>query len=400
MTQYAAANGGSGISSKPKTHASPYKVLQEMSTRGISGSLTIHDVEDLSNGWKIFMTSERLTYATSASGKEERLPYLLQRFCPKLVLSQLEVTIAPHQTEYDDFNRWCRTGRLPLDELRRLLLRSSQDALCQALAINKASVQFSKGQQPDPIVLSVPLKDITASVRKSMKQWERVRPQIPSAFARLELNPQYLDQFCEHWEQSLAGAEALVTQFLKTQQMSGCMRLLTQKLTLYEAATTLKTEPLVLATWLHPLVESGTLSILPFKEAERRVVIACIDDSKTVQRQVQLTLQVAGYEVLSITEPAHALTALVRKRPALILMDVNMPEIDGYELSRMLRQSKQLRDIPIVMLTGRDGFLDRIRAQILRVNEYLTKPFEPTRLLQTVQKLALTEHSEAGEAKE
>jgi len=68
-------------------------------------------------------------------------------------------------------------------------------------------------------------------------------------------------------------------------------------------------------------------------------------------------------------------------------MDVNMPEIDGYELCRMLRQSKQLKEIPVVMLTGRDGLLDRLRAQILGVNDYITKPFQPEHLLAAVQKV-------------
>jgi twitching motility two-component system response regulator PilG len=67
-------------------------------------------------------------------------------------------------------------------------------------------------------------------------------------------------------------------------------------------------------------------------------------------------------------------------------MDINMPDIDGYELCRMLRQSRQLKDVPIVMLTGRDGLIDRLRAQLVGANSYLTKPFAPEQLMQAVQK--------------
>jgi twitching motility two-component system response regulator PilG len=121
-------------------------------------------------------------------------------------------------------------------------------------------------------------------------------------------------------------------------------------------------------------------------EPSPRLTIACIDDSKTVQKHVKGVLEVSGYDVLGITEPTQALTALVRQRPAVILMDVNMPDIDGYELCSMLRQSRQLRDIPIVMLTGRDGILDRLRAKTLGVEYYLTKPFNPDRLVESIQK--------------
>jgi twitching motility two-component system response regulator PilG len=68
-------------------------------------------------------------------------------------------------------------------------------------------------------------------------------------------------------------------------------------------------------------------------------------------------------------------------------MDINMPDIDGYELCRMLRQSRQLKDVPIVMLTGRDGLIDRLRAQLVGANSYLTKPFAPEQLTQAVQKV-------------
>lgn len=147
---------------------------------------------------------------------------------------------------------------------------------------------------------------------------------------------------------------------------------------------------MLLANWLLPLVKAGVVTTLPFSEIEsqRRPIVACIDDSKTVQRQVKMTLEVAGYQVLSITEPERALTALARQKPAVILMDINMPKIDGYELCRMLRQTKHLQTVPIVMLTGRDGFLDRLRAKLAGVTSYLTKPFEPTQLLNEIQQLA------------
>ncbi|MDX2271406.1 MAG: response regulator [Cyanobacteriota bacterium] len=374
--------------SSTKAQASAYRVLQEMSTRGISGCLTIQDTEDPAVGWQIYMTADRLSYATSASGKGERLPYLMQRFLPQIALSELDVTSDPSKSEYEDLCRWCRSGKFPLDELRRLLLRSSQDALSQALAISKGSLQFNKGVQPDPIVLSVPSKEVVVSVRGTSRRWEQMRPLIPSSFSRVELDGQRLDQFCEYWERSQANSDPSLAPFLRTQQMSTGIRLFTQGSTLYAAAVALQTDPLTLASWLHPLIQSGGAAVQPYRKPQKATVIACIDDSKTVQRQVQLTLQMAGYEVLSITEPAQALTALVRNRPAVILMDVNMPEIDGYELSRMLRQSKQLREIPIVMLTGRDGLLDRLRAQLLGVTEYLTKPFDPATLLEAIQKLA------------
>jgi CheY-like chemotaxis protein len=125
------------------------------------------------------------------------------------------------------------------------------------------------------------------------------------------------------------------------------------------------------------------------KEPENKPIIACIDDSKTVQRQVKLILEQVGYQVLSITEPADSLTKLVRQKPVLILMDINMPKIDGYELCKMLRNSKFLRDIPIVMLTSKEGLINKVKAKIAGAKHYITKPFAPNELIQVIHNLAL-----------
>lgn len=63
-----------------------------------------------------------------------------------------------------------------------------------------------------------------------------------------------------------------------------------------------------------------------------------------------------------------------------------MPKVDGYEVCRLLRQSPLLRDIPIVMLTGREGLITRFRARMLGATEYITKPFHPKQLLTIVRK--------------
>lgn len=125
-----------------------------------------------------------------------------------------------------------------------------------------------------------------------------------------------------------------------------------------------------------------------------RPIVACIDDSKTVQRQVQMTLEPAGYQVFSITDPTTSLTELVRKKPVLILLDINMPGIDGRELCVKLRRSRILKDIPIVMLTGANKEIDRTLAKFVGANDYITKPFDPNELIRVVKKLALSTSAE------
>ena len=123
------------------------------------------------------------------------------------------------------------------------------------------------------------------------------------------------------------------------------------------------------------------------KPIQSTPVVACVDDSKSVQLQVKKTLEMVGYRVLSIPEPTAALTALVRYKPSLILMDINMPELNGFELCEMLQRSRKLKNIPIVMLTSEEGIVNRLRAKWLGVTHYLKKPFEPQQLIEIVDRL-------------
>ncbi|MDG2990525.1 response regulator [Candidatus Synechococcus calcipolaris G9] len=116
-----------------------------------------------------------------------------------------------------------------------------------------------------------------------------------------------------------------------------------------------------------------------------RPLIACIDDSKTVQRQVSLVLGQSGYRVLPLSDPQKVITSLLEQTPDLILMDINLPDMDGYELCRQLQRSPELHHIPIVMLTGSGGTLHRIRARGVGAVDFLTKPIAPDELLKRVE---------------
>ena len=114
--------------------------------------------------------------------------------------------------------------------------------------------------------------------------------------------------------------------------------------------------------------------------------IACIDDSPTILNEMHRLLGSEGFEVTKIDDPIKASSALFRIKPDLILLDVTMPEINGYKLCDMLRASFLFKDTPIVMVTGNRGLIDKARAKISGANDYLTKPFTKDSLLGMVNK--------------
>ena len=103
-------------------------------------------------------------------------------------------------------------------------------------------------------------------------------------------------------------------------------------------------------------------------------LIACIDDSPVIGEQIKAILKPLGYEVLTILDPTKEFSKLLTAKPDLIFLDLIMPNTNGYEICTYLRKTSQFRDLPIVMLTGHDGIVDKLRAKVAGSTDFLSKP--------------------------
>ncbi len=112
--------------------------------------------------------------------------------------------------------------------------------------------------------------------------------------------------------------------------------------------------------------------------------IFCIDDSPTVLNAMKGFLDEQMFSVVAVNEPLKALMQILRTKPDLILLDIEMPNLDGYELCSLLRKHSYFKNTPVIMVTGRKGLIDRAKAKIVRASGYLTKPFTQGDLLKIV----------------
>jgi chemosensory pili system protein ChpA (sensor histidine kinase/response regulator) len=117
-------------------------------------------------------------------------------------------------------------------------------------------------------------------------------------------------------------------------------------------------------------------STVPREKQDRRTVALVVDDSITVRRVTQRLLERNGMRVLTAKDGVDALSLLQENLPDVILLDIEMPRMDGYEVASHVRNDARLKDIPIVMITSRVGEKHRARAIELGVNEYLGKPYQ------------------------
>lgn len=125
------------------------------------------------------------------------------------------------------------------------------------------------------------------------------------------------------------------------------------------------------------------------------VRVVLIDDSNTIRRSGEIFLSQAGCEVVSAEDGLDGLAKVAETNPDLILLDVMMPKLDGYQTCALIRGHAGFGRIPIVMLTSRDSLFDRAHGKLLGVEQYLIKPFDKRHLVETV--LAQTGKGAAGD---
>jgi chemotaxis family two-component system response regulator PixG len=121
-------------------------------------------------------------------------------------------------------------------------------------------------------------------------------------------------------------------------------------------------------------------------DSGRKGMVACIDDSPMIGVQIKEILQPFGYEVKIITNPLQGIATLLQEKPDLIFLDLVMPNTNGYELCTFLRKTSAFQNLPIVILTGHDGVIDRMRAKMAGASDFMSKPPEGIKVLQMVEK--------------
>lgn len=206
-------------------------------------------------------------------------------------------------------------------------------------------------------------------------EWAALAPVVPSMDAIPRLSPMGLG----------AVTDSKVRQNLR-QWVNGVRSLI-------DIAEQLDEDPLELARSYMAWAVSGWVTLgedAPVTQAvsateKQRPIVLSVDDSLIVQTMIKRTLS-DRYQVLLISNAVDALKVINTNPIALLLLDVTMPEIDGLEFCRTVRSISKFQHLPIIMLTARDKFSDKLRGQIAGATHYLTKPVEPKQLLEVVEK--------------
>ncbi|MFD2231933.1 Hpt domain-containing protein [Alkalimarinus sediminis] len=120
---------------------------------------------------------------------------------------------------------------------------------------------------------------------------------------------------------------------------------------------------------------------------QRPTLVMVVDDSVTVRKVTTRLLERNGMDVITAKDGVDAIAQLQDHKPDVMLLDIEMPRMDGFEVASLVRHDENLKDVPICMITSRTGQKHRERAMSIGVNEYLGKPFQEKELLNTIEKL-------------
>ena len=114
--------------------------------------------------------------------------------------------------------------------------------------------------------------------------------------------------------------------------------------------------------------------------------ILVVEDSPTIRKVISITLSQKGYEIIEAGDGLEALSRLNESKPDLILLDIILPKMDGYQILSIIRENPEFKTIPVIMLTSKDGIINKVKGKVAGSSAYLTKPFDPTQLVETIER--------------
>ena len=117
-----------------------------------------------------------------------------------------------------------------------------------------------------------------------------------------------------------------------------------------------------------------------------RKLILAVDDSPTVRRLISVSLERKGYRVVTAEDGLQALARLADHLPDIVLLDITMPNMDGYEVCKVIKGNVMLKKVPVVMLSGKDGIFDKIKGRMAGATDYISKPFDVVMLVMAMDK--------------
>lgn len=339
--------------------------------------------ESITRTWFVFFLKGQIVYSQEANCNVFRLRDYLRYY--RINLQGEETPPNPDADksfsapEYGYLWRLLEQDIINPTQARSIIHGLVHETLFDLLSLREGNFIFELDKPLTPQLTSLEIAPLVNKVFKQVQEWKLLYPYIQSP-----------DQ-CP----VLTNVERLRSS-LASSTVEKLQHWADGKTSLRQLARFLNRDVLTLAKAIYPYVQQGLIHIVAKTQNHSSMqlseenpsikAIVCIDDASAICETVQSILQPQGYNAIAFTNPLEALNRVFQLQPHLILCDIVMPDLDGYQLCAMLRHSSAFRLVPIIMLSAKSSYIDRARANMVGATDYLTKPFESTELLLLIKK--------------
>jgi two-component system, chemotaxis family, response regulator PixG len=368
------------MSSTSIAYVNTARTLASVSQQRATGELTLTSNDHY---WKLYFFHGRLLYATGSLHRVRRWRRALKKSCPEFATQHIP---KGEPWEYELLSEWVADNHINVIQAQDVIKTSLEEVLFSWVSNPALSTEW-QGEQ------KLSLRDNSAlTLLVSSTEVERVLQQSR--------------QLWKHWKAlELETVNPYRSPMLRSDSSESpslpgnLIPFLTGRYTLWDLALYAKRPMTTVTRFLLPWVQRGAIALeeisdlpkpfqvppSPVVTTPTRPLIACIDDSPTVVEFLTSILEPAGYRVLKIQDPLIGIATLAKHKPDLILMDLVMPNANGYDLCAFLKKTPVFQNTPIIVLTSQHGFIDRTRAKLVGASDFLTKPPDPQGLLNLVR---------------
>jgi twitching motility two-component system response regulator PilG len=347
--------------------------------------------------WLVCFTNGKITYAADQTHNTlKRLRDYLRRYqVDESYLQGSDLATDPTSTrEYSCLWRLLEKGIITPTQGKGILQRMVEETLFDLLSLHQGQFTFTMGATLAPQLASWEIEPMVTKMMQEIQQWKQLHPFVESST-----------------QCPILADEGQLQATLPTNTYKNLKHWADGKNSLRQLSRYLNRPLVVVAQGIYAYIQRDWVYLVDLpkevpSETEATEVtelprIVCLDDEPVVGKSVEKMLNSLACEIVVVEDAIAFLSESFRVKPDLLLCDITMPDLDGYQICAMLRSTIVFRQTPIIMLTGKEGYLDRVRARMVGATDYLTKPFSQDELITLVEKylnLQPSNHPESSPA--
>ena len=358
-----------------------------------SGQLAISDAQD--HTWTLYLYLGRIVYASGGVHPVRRWRRHVVAYCPERLAHVEEIqlalaNIAQEESriswEYQLLSVWIDQNKITRDQATKVIRATVVEVLFDITQAIDVTYESVKDNLLSTRLILIDAEQVIKEANKLYSAWQDAKIADRSP----DMSP------------AIRQPEALRKK-TSAQVYQNLSQLLDGKQTLRDLSVRMKRDVVTVTRSLLPYIQLGLVQLTEVEDiappvsspvaqklfktkTPRRITIACIDDSPLICQTMENIIKEAGYNFVSEMDGLRAIAVLLSRKPDLIFLDLVMPNTNGYEICSQLRKLSFFKNTPIVILTGNDGIVDRVRAKMVGSTDFLGKPAKQEQVLETINK--------------